>query len=79
MRTLLHGCVHTFTDYHACCIVYFLQDDRRAEALVCARLGDFFIRKADPGRTGRWEGEAKRYFADIVYYQLRALQVHACL
>ena len=53
----------------------YLQDDRRAEAQVCARLGNFFIRKADPSGTGRWEGESKRYFADIVYYQLRALQV----
>jgi hypothetical protein len=51
------------------------QDDRRAEADVCSRLGDYFIRKADPTGGGRWEGESGSYFADLVYYQLRALRV----
>jgi hypothetical protein len=46
---------------------------------VCARLGDYFVRKADPTGGGRWEGESRHYFADIVYYQLRALRVRRCL
>ncbi len=51
------------------------QDDRRAEADVCSRLGDYFITKADPTGDGRWEGESRRYFADLVFYQLKALRV----
>ena len=59
----------------------YLQDDRRAEADVCSRLGDYFVRKADPTGGGRWEGESGNYFADLVYYQLRALRVrgNVCL
>ena len=53
----------------------YLQYNRRAEAAVCTRLTEYFFNKADPSRDGKWLGDQKRYFLDLVYYQLRALDL----
>eukprot|EP01138_Halocafeteria_seosinensis_P010237 gb/GECG01010455.1/.p1 GENE.gb/GECG01010455.1/~~gb/GECG01010455.1/.p1 ORF type:complete len:2817 (+),score=410.58 gb/GECG01010455.1/:1-8451(+) len=53
----------------------YLQDNRRAEAEVCGRLTEYFFNKADPTGDGQWLGDQKRYFLDLVYYQLRALDL----
>lgn len=53
----------------------YLQDDRRQEAHVCAWLANYFRRIADPAGDSTWTGESGRAFADLVFYQLRALQL----
>lgn len=52
-----------------------LQNNRVAEAQVCAKLAAYFTRMADPHGDHSWSGASRRAHQDLVYYQLRALML----
>ena len=53
----------------------YLASDPGAESTVNRLLASYFWDKADPSRDLAWVGNSRRGFHDIVYYQLRGLQV----
>lgn len=46
-----------------------------AARIVNSLLAQFFKEKADPDGDGRWRGTSLRAYQDIVYYQLRGVQL----
>ena len=49
--------------------------NRHLKKEVFARLAAYFRSKADPAGDGSWQGNNARVFDDLVYYELRALQL----
>ena len=51
--------------------------NRHLKKEVFARLAAYFRSKADPAGDGSWQGNNARVFDDLVYYELRALQLRS--